>query len=347
MDILPVADAVEISVVVPLYCEASNVDYLFKRLEAVLHRLKCTYEIVCVDDGSHDATVEALQRHRDRNSRIKIVALARNFGKELALTAGIDYACGAAVIPIDADLQDPPELIEELVAKWEEGYDVVYARRRSRQGESWLKKATANSFYRVMERMSKVPIPRDTGDFRLLDRKVVDVLKQLPERTRFMKGLFAWVGHRQTAVLYDREPRYSGETKWNYWRLWNFAIDGIVSFSVAPLRIWSYIGISFATLSFIYGSFLLVRTLILGIDVPGYASLMVALLFIGGVQMVSLGVLGEYMGRVYEEVKGRPLYLVRDVYGIDEPVKVMPIGKAQLVKEEERDRRLFPDSESA
>ncbi|MFK8184687.1 MAG: glycosyltransferase family 2 protein [Phormidesmis sp.] len=348
MDILPAQEVIEISVVVPLYCEESNVDYLFKRLEAALYRLGCTYEIVCVDDGSHDATVKALQKHRSRNPRIKIVALARNFGKELALTAGIDYACGAAVVPIDADLQDPPELIGELVAKWKEGYDVVYARRRSRQGETWLKRATANSFYRVMESMSKVPIPRDTGDFRLLDRRVVEVLKQLPERTRFMKGLFAWVGYRQTAVLYDREPRYSGETKWNYWRLWNFAIDGIVSFSVAPLRIWSYVGILFATLSFLYGSFLLIRTLISGIDVPGYASLMVALLFIGGVQMVSLGVLGEYLGRVYEEVKGRPLYLVRDAYGVSEANNLTLIGNARLVTEEPiNDSERYPNSKRA
>ncbi len=315
------AAGVDISIVVPLYCEDSNLDYLFQRLEAVLTRLGGRYEIICVDDGSDDDTVQGLKTHRQRNPNIKIVALSRNFGKELALTAGIDYASGAAVVPIDADLQDPPELIEALIAKWKEGYDVVYARRRSRQGETWLKRATANSFYRVMERMSKVPIPRDTGDFRLLDRRVVDVLKQLPERTRFMKGLFAWVGYRQAEVLYDREPRYSGDTKWNYWRLWNFAIDGIVSFSVAPLRIWSYVGITFALISFLYGSFLLIRTLISGNDVPGYASLMVAILFLGGVQMMSLGVLGEYLGRVYEEVKGRPLYLVRDAYGVGHPPK--------------------------
>ncbi|MGB7084769.1 MAG: glycosyltransferase family 2 protein [Phormidesmis sp.] len=314
---VPNQPAVEISIVVPLYCEASNIDHLFRRLETVLERLAFSYEIVCVDDGSSDDTVQGLIAHRQRNNRVKVVALSRNFGKELALTAGIDYACGAAVVPIDADLQDPPELIEALVAKWREGYDVVYARRRSRQGETWLKRATANSFYRVMERMSNVPIPRDTGDFRLLDRRVVEVMKQLPERTRFMKGLFAWVGYRQTEVTYDREPRFSGETKWNYWRLWNFAIDGIVSFSVAPLRIWSYIGIIFAVLSFLYGSFLLLRTVILGIDVPGYASLMVAVLFLGGVQMISLGILGEYLGRVYAEVKGRPLYLVRDTFGIE------------------------------
>ncbi len=311
---------VELSVVVPLYCEESNVDYLFKRLEAVLDRLGRSYEIVCVDDGSHDDTLKALRHHWQRNSRIKIVALSRNFGKEVALSAGIDYACGRAVIPIDADLQDPPELIETLVTRWKEGYDVVYAKRRSRQGESWLKKWTADSFYRVMQRMSKVPIPRDTGDFRLLDRRVVEVLIRLPERTRFMKGLFAWVGYRQSEVLYDRDPRHSGQTKWNYWRLWNFAVDGIVSFSVAPLRVWSYVGIVFAIASFLYGSFLLLRTILLGIDVPGYASLMVAVLFLGGVQMVSLGILGEYLGRVYEEVKGRPLYLVRDTYGVEGPM---------------------------
>ncbi|MGI8935929.1 MAG: glycosyltransferase family 2 protein [Phormidesmis sp.] len=325
---LPTQSSVDISVVVPLYCEASNIDYLFKRLETVLDQLGTTYEIICVDDGSSDDTVEGLKRHRQRNPRIKIVALSRNFGKELALTAGIDYANGAAVVPIDADLQDPPELIEVLVAKWREGYDVVYAKRRSREGETWLKRVTANSFYRVMERMSKVPIPRDTGDFRLLDRRVVEVIKQLPERTRFMKGLFAWVGYRQAEVMYDREPRHSGQTKWNYWRLWNFAIDGIASFSLAPLRMWSYVGIGFAVLSFLYGSFLLLRTLVLGIEVPGYASLMVAVLFLGGVQMVSLGILGEYLGRVYEEVKGRPLYLVRDTYGA-EKVPLAPEASAQ------------------
>ncbi len=325
--------AVLLSVVVPLYCEASNLDQLFARLEEVLNRLGHSYEIVCVDDGSSDETVLGLKRHRQRNPHIKIVALSRNFGKELALTAGIDYACGSAVVPIDADLQDPPELIEALVAKWREGYDVVYARRRSRLGETWLKRATANAFYRVMERMSKVPIPRDTGDFRLLDRRVVDVLKQLPERTRFMKGLFAWVGYRQAEVVYDRAPRYSGETKWNYWRLWNFAIDGIVSFSVAPLRIWSYVGIVFASISLLYGSFLLVRTLLSGNDVPGYASLMVAVLFLGGVQMMSLGVLGEYLGRVYEEVKGRPLYLVRDAYGIGDSAQ-SDLNQADLSEED-------------
>lgn len=307
----------ELSVVVPLHNEEPNVDCLFQRLAAVLDRLQISYEIVCVDDGSQDNTLERLLAHHCLNSSIKIVSLSRNFGKEIALTAGIDATRGAAVIPIDADLQDPPELIEALIAKWREGYDVVYATRRSRQGETWLKRLTANVFYRVIGQMSNVPIPRDTGDFRLLDRRVVDVLKQMPERTRFMKGLFSWVGFKQTAILYDRAERHQGQSSWNYWRLWNLAVDGITSFSLLPLKVWSYVGLMLSLLSFIYASFLVVRTLILGVDVPGYASLMVAVLFMGGVQLLTLGIIGEYLGRVYDEVKGRPLYLVRDSYGFD------------------------------
>ncbi|TAF03679.1 MAG: glycosyltransferase [Nostocales cyanobacterium] len=308
-------DNVELSVIVPMYNEEPNIDYLFERLVSTLDRLKLKYEIVCVNDGSKDNTLKYLIEHHLRNPAIKVVNLSRNFGKEIALTAGLDYATGSAIVPIDADLQDPPELIEELVAKWREGYDVVYATRRLRQGESWLKRLTANGFYQVISQMSPVSIPRNTGDFRLLDRCVVDALKQLPERNRFMKGLFAWVGFNQTSILYDRPQRYKGVTKWNYWRLWNFAIDGITSFSLLPLKVWSYVGLTISVLSFLYASFLLVRTLILGIDVPGYASLMVALLFLGGVQLLSLGIIGEYLGRVYEEVKGRPLYLVKEYYG--------------------------------
>ncbi|NEP16720.1 MAG: glycosyltransferase family 2 protein [Leptolyngbya sp. SIO4C1] len=310
---------IELSVVVPLYCEASNIDYLFERLETVIEALQLPYEIICVDDGSHDDTLARLIEHHRRNPQIKVVALSRNYGKELALTAGLDYAQGAAVVPIDADLQDPPELISELLAKWREGYDVVYARRRTRQGESWLKRFTANAFYRTIGRMSRVPIPQDTGDFRLLDRRVADALKRLPERTRFMKGLFAWVGYQQTFVDYDRAPRHSGQTKWNYWRLWNFAVDGITSFSMVPLKVWSYLGLAISGIAFVYATFLILRTLVLGIDVPGYASLMVAVLFLGGVQLVSLGIIGEYLGRVYEEVKGRPLYLVREFHGTPLP----------------------------
>jgi glycosyltransferase involved in cell wall biosynthesis len=313
----PDSGDVEISVVVPLYNEELNIDYLFERLLSVLSRLDTRYEIVCVNDGSKDNTIGCLIEHHHQNPKIKVVNLSRNYGKEIALSAGLDYANGNAVIPIDADLQDPPELIAELVDKWREGYDVVYATRRSRQGESWVKRFTANVFYRTIDSLSQVPIPRNTGDFRLLDRRVVDALKRMPERTRFMKGLFAWVGFKQTSVVYDRPPRYKGETKWNYWKLWNFAIDGITSFSFLPLKVWSYVGLLVAIPSFFYASFLVIRTLIFGIDFPGYASIMVAVLFLGGVQLVSLGVLGEYLGRVYEEVKGRPLYLVRESYGFD------------------------------
>ena len=305
---------VQLSVVVPIYNEEPNIGHLFERLEGILESLNLSHEIICVDDGSKDASLAHLIKHHSRNPNIKVVSLSRNFGKEIALTAGIDYSTGDVVVPIDADLQDPPELISELLAKWREGYDVVYAVRRSRSGESWLKKLTAYLFYRVIGRMSQVPIPRNTGDFRLLDRRVVEALKHLPERTRFMKGLFSWVGFKQTFILYDRARRYKGKTKWNYWRLWNFAIDGITSFSAIPLKVWSYAGLVISLIAFVYAALLIIRTIALGIDVPGYASLMVVTLFIGGIQLMTLGVIGEYLGRVYEEVKGRPLYLVRETY---------------------------------
>ena len=314
----PNLNITEISIVVPLYNEEKNIDYLFERLVTVLNKINSSYEIICVNDGSKDDTLECLIEKNRYNPAIKIVNLSRNFGKEIALTAGIDYATGAAVIPIDADLQDPPELIEELVAKWREGYDVVYATRRTRQGETWLKRLTANTFYRIIGKISRVPIPRNTGDFRLLDRKVVEAIKQLPERTRFMKGLFAWIGFKQTSILFDRQPRFQGNTTWNYWKLWNLALDGIASFSFVPLKVWSYFGLTVSLVSLLYASFLIIRTLIFGIDVPGYASLMVTVLFLGGIQLITLGIIGEYLGRIYEEVKGRPLYLVRKCYGFEQ-----------------------------
>jgi glycosyltransferase involved in cell wall biosynthesis len=308
---------VVISIVVPCYNEELNLDYLFDRLVTLLDTLNLKYEIVCVNDGSRDNTLQRLIEHHHRNPVIKIVNFSRNFGKEIALTAGIEFATGDAVIPIDADLQDPPELIGELITKWREGYDVIYCKRRSRQGETWLKKITANVFYKVMEKMTPVAIPRDTGDFRLIDRCVVEALKQLPESRRFMKGLFAWVGFRQTFIEYDRHPRFQGKSTWNYWKLWNFALEGIISFSSIPLRIWSYLGLLISLLAFVYASFLIARTLIFGIDLPGYASLMVAILFLGGIQLLTLGIIGEYLSRVHDEVKKRPLYLVRDCYGFD------------------------------
>jgi polyisoprenyl-phosphate glycosyltransferase len=322
-------EAVEISVIIPFYNESSGIEYLFARLIPVLQQLNNNYEIVCINDGSTDDTFEKLVEFNQQDPTIKIVNLSRNFGKEIALTAGIDYASGAAVIPLDADLQDPPELITQLIAKWREGYDVVYAVRRSRQGETWLKRVSAMAFYRILSSMSQVPIPANTGDFRLLDRRVVEAIKKLPERTRFMKGLFAWVGYKQTSVFFNREPRHAGKTTWNYWQLWNFALDGIISFSFLPLKVWSYVGFSISLISLVYALMLVVRTLIFGVDVPGYASLMVAILFLGGIQLITLGVLGEYLGRVYEEVKGRPLYFVRSEYGFSDQ-KSYPVASSEI-----------------
>jgi polyisoprenyl-phosphate glycosyltransferase len=305
----------DLSIVVPMYNEENNVSELFARLHETLTKIGMNYEIVCINDGSKDNTLDTIIDLCKQDSHIKVIDLSRNFGKEIAMTAGIDYTQGNAVIPIDADLQDPPELIFELVAKWQEGFDIVYATRLSRQGESWLKRSTASYFYRIAGKISEVPIPANTGDFRLLDRKVVEALKQMPERNRFMKGLFAWVGFKQTSVYFNRPPRYKGSTSWHYWKLWNFALDGITSFSVLPLKLWTYIGLSISCLAFLYATVLFVRTILYGVDVPGYASIMVAVLFIGGMNLIGLGVIGEYLGRVFTEVKGRPLYLVRNIYG--------------------------------
>lgn len=307
----------ELSIVVPMFNEAAVVDRFFERLGRVLERLGLSHEIVVVNDGSNDDTLTRLLEHRARNPAIKVISLSRTFGKDIALSAGFDHTRGRAVVPIDADLQDPPELIEAMVTRWREGYDVVYATRMRRPGDSWLKRTTAHFFYRIFETIADVPIPRDTGDFRLLDRRVVDVMVRLPERTRFMKGLFAWVGFKQTALYYEREPRPAGGTKWNYWRLWNFAMDGITSFSSVPLKVWSYCGFVISLFAFLYAVVLAIKKLLHDVDVPGYTSLMVVVLFLGGIQLITLGILGEYMGRVYNEVKGRPLYIVRELHGFD------------------------------
>lgn len=307
----------ELSVLVPMYNEEKNLTELFARLTDVLSEIGMSYEIICINDGSCDNTLEKIIEFSKKNLCIKIIDLSRNFGKEIALSAGIDYAQGEAVIPIDSDLQDPPELIAQLVDKWKEGFDVVYATRLSRSGEGWLKRLTAKYFYQVIRKISEVPIPANTGDFRLLDRQVIEALKQLPERNRFMKGLFSWVGFRQTSVYFNRPPRYKGLTSWNFWKLWNFALDGITSFSALPLKLWTYIGLSISFLSFFYATTLVIRTIYYGIDVPGYASLMVVTLFLGGVNLIGLGVVGEYLSRVFIEVKNRPLYFVRKTYGFE------------------------------
>jgi glycosyltransferase involved in cell wall biosynthesis len=298
-----------ISVVVPAYNEASALELFHGRLLHALAGLE-SWEVVYVNDGSTDGTLSAMEALHRTDNRVALVSLSRNFGKEIALTAGLDHAAGDAVVVIDADLQDPPELIPELVAEWRAGFDMVYAKRRSRAGESWLKRGTAVVFYRLMQRMGDLKLPENTGDFRLMSRRVVDAVRQLREQHRFMKGLFAWVGYPTTFVLYDREPRCSGVTKWSYWKLWNLALEGITSFTVMPLKFATYVGLVVALLSGIYAAEVMVKTLIIGNPVAGYPSLMTVVLFLGGMQLMFLGVIGEYLGRVFNETKQRPLYLV-------------------------------------
>lgn len=302
----------QISVVVPVFNEEQVLPEFHRRLAAVLAAIDYPSEVVYVDDGSSDGSLSCLQRLQEADPALAIVSLSRNFGKEAALTAGLEYAGGDAVVVIDADLQDPPELIPQLVSRWQQGYDVVYARRTARDGESMAKRLTAYCFYRVADRLCNIRIPRDTGDFRLLSRRVVDTLTQLQEGHRFMKGLFAWVGYRQTAVDYRREPRLAGCSKWNYWKLWNFALEGITSFTTTPLKVATYLGLCIALGAFVYGLYVIADTLLHGNPVPGYPSLLVIMLFLGGAQLIALGVIGEYLGRMFDETKGRPLYVVSD-----------------------------------
>ena len=306
-----------LSIVVPMYNEEAVLPALFERLGRVLEALGESYEILCVNDGSRDGTAAMLAEAHDRDPRIKVINFSRNFGKEVALTAGLDHAAGAAVVPIDADLQDPPELIGEFLKLWRQGYDVVYGRRRQRDTDSWVKRRTAGWFYALMGRVSGIDLPANAGDFRLMDARVVAALRSLRERNRFMKGLFAWIGFRQAAVDYDRPERAGGTSKFNYWRLWNFALDGVTGFSTLPLRIAGYLGGLVAVAALLYGLYLVARTLIQGVDVPGYASLMVAVLFLGGLQLMVLGVIGEYLGRIFEETKRRPLYVIESSHGLE------------------------------
>ena len=303
-----------ISIVCPFYDEQEVIEGFFRRLVPVLEATGEKFEIVCVNDGSRDDTLPGLLAAQESYPGVRIVDLSRNYGKEAALTAGIDLARGDAVIPIDADLQDPPELIPRLLEKWREGYEVVLARRGDRSTDGWLKAFTASCFYRFHNRVANPQLPENVGDFRLMDRRGEQAVRRLSERHRFMKGIFAWVGFRTATVEYVREPRPAGATKFSGWRLWNFALEGITSFSTVPLRVWTYIGLMVAGISFVYGSFIIVRTLIHGADLPGYASLFVAITFLGGLQLIGLGVIGEYLGRVYTESKQRPLYVVREIH---------------------------------
>jgi polyisoprenyl-phosphate glycosyltransferase len=297
-------------VVVPAFNESEGLREFHARLGAVLERLDLDGEVLYVDDGSTDDSYAIMCELRDADPRVATLRLSRNFGKELALTAGLDAADADAVVVIDADLQDPPELIPAFVQHWREGYDVVYGTRSTRAGETRLKKFTSAAFYHIMQRLSATPLPRDTGDFRLMSRRAVDALKQLRERQRFMKGLFTWVGYRQKAMVYDRDPRFAGSSKFNYWRLWNFALEGITSFSGAPLKIATYVGVFTALLAFGFGIVVLGKALFFGDPVRGYPSLMLVVLFLGGVQLMALGMVGEYLGRLYMEAKQRPLYLI-------------------------------------
>ena len=303
-----------VSLVVPVFNEEESIDLYLDTVPPLMERDGFRFEIVFVNDGSRDNTLARLLDRAALDRRFRIVNLSRNFGKEAALTAGIDHARGDVIVPMDIDLQDPPELIEPFMARWREGYDVVYGVRTQRTWDTAAKRLSANWFYRVFNSMSPVRIPENVGDFRLVDRRAVEVLRQLPERNRFMKGLFAWVGFNAVGVPYERPQRAAGSSKFNLWRLWNFALDGVVSFSTAPLRAWFYVGVVIAAVSVLYALFIVTRVLIFGIDTPGYASLLIAVLLMGAIQLLSLGIIGEYLGRLFLEVKGRPIYVVEGVY---------------------------------
>ena len=303
-----------LSLVVPVFNEEESIDLFLDTVAPLMERDGFRFEIVFVNDGSRDDTLARLLDRAALDRRLRIVNLSRNFGKEAALTAGIDHARGDVIVPMDIDLQDPPELIEPFMARWREGYDIVYGVRSQREWDTAAKRLSANWFYRVFNSISPVRIPENVGDFRLVDRRAVEVLRQLPERNRFMKGLFAWVGFNAVGVPYERPQRAAGESKFNLWRLWNFALDGVVSFSTAPLRAWFYVGVVIATIAVLYAIFIVTRVLILGIDTPGYASLLIAVLLMGAIQLLSLGIIGEYLGRLFLEVKSRPIYVVEGVY---------------------------------
>ena len=310
---------VQLSLVIPVKDEEEAISVFLARVIPIVEGLADpaarSFEILFVDDGSSDATLQMIRDAHARDPRVRGLSLSRNFGKEAALSAGLDHASGLAVIPLDVDLQDPPEAIAPMVAKWRAGYDVVYGVRDNRETDSLPKRLTADLYYRAHNWLSSDKIPEHAGDFRLLDRRVVEVIKSMPERNRFMKGLFAWAGFKSAAVSYHREERTVGKTKFNYWKLWTLAVDGITSASTVPLRVWSYLGGAVALFALGYAIFIIVRTLTSGIEVPGYASMMVAVLFLGGLQLFSLGILGEYVGRILTEVKHRPLYVIRDTIG--------------------------------
>lgn len=311
-----------ISVLIPAYNEEPVLDKLFPRLEDLANSNKdYEFEFLFINDGSKDNTLELIKGYSEKDPRVSYLNLSRNFGKEIGMIAGLDHATGDAVVIIDADLQDPPELIPEMIKLWEDGYDDVYAKRKSREGESWFKKFTSKMYYKTLQSVTRIPIQEDTGDFRLLDRRVVEALKQFRESQRNTKAMFSWVGFHKKEILYDRDSRAAGETKWNYIKLVELAIDGITSFTTAPLRISTYAGIAVSILAFIYLVYLVIRTVFLGVDLAGYPSMMAVILFLGGVQLLSLGIIGEYIGRIFNETKQRPLYLIEEYHNGKVPRK--------------------------
>ncbi|TKJ83045.1 glycosyltransferase [Paenibacillus sp. CFBP13512] len=311
----------KITVLVPAYNEEEVLHYLYDRLFKVFELLPYyKFELLFINDGSKDNTVELIKKLRDRDERVSFIDLSRNFGKEIAMMAGFDYAQGDAIIIIDADLQDPPELIPQMIELWEQGYDDVFAKRNSREGESFLKKWTSEAFYRLLQKLTKIPIQQDTGDFRLLDKRCIEALKLLRETQRYTKGMFSWIGFNKKEILFDRDARFAGETKWNYFKLFELAIEGITSFTITPLRFSAAFGSIISLCAFVYMIWVIIKTLIYGNPVEGYPSLMTVILFIGGIQLISLGIIGEYLGRVFNETKRRPLYFINEYNN----VKVTP-----------------------
>ena len=305
----------KISILIPAYNEEAVLDTLYTRLGTLANELKkYDFEFLFVNDGSRDKTLKIIREFADIDTRVSYVNLSRNFGKEIAMIAGLDHVTGDATVIIDADLQDPPELIPEMIKHWEDGYDDVFARRNSREGETWFKKWSSKTFYQILEKVSHVPIQKDTGDFRLLDRRAVDALRQMRESQRYTKGMFSWVGFHKKEVTYDRDARAAGETKWNYPRLINFAIDGITSFTTAPLRLSTYVGFVVSVIAFVYLLVIIFQTILFGNDIAGYPSTLAVILFLGGVQLLSLGIIGEYIGRIFNETKQRPLYFIEEYH---------------------------------
>lgn len=305
----------KISILIPAYNEDEVLEHLYQRLGKLANDNKSyEFEFMFVNDGSRDKTLQVIKEYAETDERVAYVNLSRNFGKEIAMIAGLDYVTGDATVIIDADLQDPPELIPEMITYWEEGYDDIYAKRNSRKGESWLKKTTSKLYYYILQKSTHITIQRDTGDFRLLDRRCVEALKQLRESQRYTKGMFSWIGFNKKEITYDRDPRHAGQTEWSYGKLVNLAIDGLTSFTTAPLRVSTVMGFIVSLIAFIYIVIIVVRTLLFGIEAAGYPSLMAVILFLGGVQLLSLGIIGEYIGRIFNETKQRPLYFVEEVH---------------------------------